>query len=234
MTIDNIKQSTVGEIVSQNIAYAHVFKKYGIDFCCGGGISLSDACERNGIDINTIIPDLLNLKSSEKTIDFMSWSIDQLVDHIVNNHHAFVLRALPILDAYAKKVAKVHGNNYPNLEKIYLLVQELKIELINHMQKEEQVLFPYLQKLSSSTKNQLNESPKYTMSVLMEEHDHAGSIMAKIRILTNYFIPPNGACNTFKALYLLLEQFENDLHIHVHLENNILFQKAAEILSNDT
>jgi regulator of cell morphogenesis and NO signaling len=140
------------------------------------------------------------------------------------------------LDAYALKVSNVHGNNYPNLKKLYLLVQELQTELIGHMQKEEQVLFPYLKSLSEhdSPPRQQTRAIKYPISVLMEEHDHAGTIMSDIRILTDDYTTPQGACNTFQALYHLLEEFESDLHIHVHLENNILFQRVTTLSNTES
>lgn len=228
----NIKDITVGQMVSENIKTAHIFKKYNIDFCCGGGISLEKACAKNNIDIDKLEQELLNVQSKERQYDYNSWSLSFLISHIVQIHHKYVLETLPILESYAEKVARVHGLNYPEVISIYKEIIHVKNELLSHLEKEEKILFPLISRIlknehDNGNSTQINlEAP---ISQMFHEHDVAGDAFKRISGLTDNYTPPAGACQTFKAMYNLLEEFENDLHLHIHLENNILFPKAKEL-----
>lgn len=230
------KNKTVASFVTENIKTAHIFKKHGIDFCCGGGITLEKACVKNGVDQNVLIKELLEVDAiKDYSKDYDKWSLDFLIDHIINIHHAYVKESLPILSQYANKTAEVHGHHYTELIRVNELIHEVANELLTHLQKEEQVLFPFIKQLIAVEKEGTiyNTPPFGTVNnpIKMMEHDHegAGDVFKEIAKLTNNYTPPAEACNTFRALYAKLEEFEQDLHQHIHLENNILHPKAIAL-----
>jgi regulator of cell morphogenesis and NO signaling len=234
----DLLEQKIADIVALNIKTAHVFKKYGIDFCCGGGITIQKACEKKNIDINSIMQDLKNI--DEKVIqsqNYNNWEIDFLADFIVNTHHVYVTESLGLIDAYATKVAKVHGGHHPAVIKIKELFELVAQDLTSHMKKEELILFPYIKKLAAANKSNLTidkaqfGSVNNPINMMEEEHETVGNLFKEIAVLSNNYTPPAWACNTFKALYAKLDEFEQDLHIHIHLENNILFPKAIEMES---
>ncbi len=226
---------TVAETVAENIKTAHIFKKYGIDFCCGGGISIQKACEKKGVNYNTLEKELLQVNDIPEGYNYNQWDLGFLIDHIVHIHHSYVNESIPLIIQYSDKVAQVHGHHYPEVIKINELFREVANELAGHLQKEEIILFPYVKKLLSLQKEGKKVSPPPFGSVnnpiqMMEfEHESAGDIFKEISRITNHYTPPKGACNTFKALYAKLEEFETDLHKHIHLENNILHPKALAL-----
>lgn len=237
MIID--KDKRVGEYVTENIRTAHIFKKHGIDFCCGGGISLQEACQKNGVEYNALAQDLATVdQKPERAYDFNRWELSFLIDHIINVHHSYVTESLPILLQYAEKVAHVHGHNYPEVVKVNAIIKEVAAELQLHMKKEELILFPFVKELETAKKeNREPFAPPFgtvgnPIRMMEHEHDNAGEAFRIIAQLTNNFSPPEGACNTFRALYAKLQEFEEDLHQHIHLENNILHRKAQ--LMEDT
>lgn len=236
--MENLDIKTVAEVVTENIKTAHVFKKHGIDFCCGGGISIKKACKKNNVNFDTIVNELNQLESKTSyATDYNNWELDFLIDFIVNTHHKYVEENLTLLKQYGDRVAKVHGHHYTELLEIKNLIHEVSDELAAHMKKEELILFPFIKKLVQAVKNNTTvETPHFgtvnnPIKMMEEDHDNAGDIFKRISKLTNKYQTPDGACNTFKALYSKLEEFEDDLHQHVHLENNILFPKAKKLES---
>ncbi len=234
----NLKDKTVGQLVAEDYSKAEVFKKYGIDFCCGGGRTVQDVCEKKGVDYAVLEKELLNTGRKNANGDNLNaneWQLDFLADYIVNVHHTYVRNNIPHLLEYADKVAKVHGNANPETVKIHALLSEVASELQTHMMKEEKVLFPYIKRLVSARQEQAHpEQPPFgtvqnPVRMMETEHEHAGNILKEIRALSNDFTPPAHACNTYRVLYFKLQEFEDDLHRHVHLENNILFPKAIEM-----
>jgi len=230
------KNNTVASVVTENIKYAHIFKKHGIDFCCGGDITLEKACAKNDVDYDTLKKDLLSFNNIISTdLDFGSWELDKLIDYIVNTHHTYVSDSIQIISQYANKVTKVHGHHYTFLIEVNKLYHDVANELIAHMKKEEQILFPYVKKMvdiqSGKTSTTLSQfgTVNNPIKMIEEEHENAGDIFKTISSLTDGYTPPDGACNTFKALYSKLEEFEQDLHQHIHLENNILHPKAIKL-----
>lgn len=224
---------TVADYVTENIKTAHIFKKYGIDFCCGGGISVEKACAKNNVDLAILEKELAEVDVIKDVIeDYDKWELDFLMIYIENIHHTYVRESLPIISQYANKVAKVHGHHYIEVVEINQLFHEVANELLSHMQKEEQVLFPFIKQLVQAEKEgrKNTTSPFGTVNnpIQMMEHEHesAGNIFKEISRLSNNYTPPEGACNTFRALYAKLEEFEQDLHKHIHLENNILHPKS--------
>jgi len=232
----NIEEKTVAEIVTENIKTADIFKKNGIDFCCGGNVKVQEICKKKGVDFSQLKEEIEKLGVTTSTShDFKSWDLDFLADYIVNTHHKYVVDANKIIIEYSDKVASVHGHHYTEVVEINKLFHLLVIDLTSHMQKEEQILFPYIKEMVVAAKNNQNLSAPHFQTVknpigMMEhEHDEAGNIIMEIARLSNNFTPPEEACNTFRALYAGLEEFQNDLFQHIHLENNILFPKAIAL-----
>ena len=226
------KTDTVGSVVANDIRTAHVFKKHNIDFCCGGGISIEKACEKKGLSPDELMNQLKleTLKTGHKKPDFSRWGAGFLSDYIQNEHHTYVRENLPILRQYANKVAQVHGVTHDYLIEMQQLVIALIEELIPHLLKEENVLFPYIKQLESDSDA---KAPFVTVQnpvqAMVNEHEMAGEILQRLSDLSEQFSPPEYACNTWMAYYHKLAEFQDDLHVHIHLENNILFPKAIEL-----
>jgi len=232
-----LEEQTVGEIVSQDYRTAGVFKKYGLDFCCGGKKKLSDACDRKGLDMNQLLEEIENLSQQDNNREnYKDWSPSFLVDYIINNHHHFVRTKLPEIKSYAKKVAKVHGKSYPVLEDMLGTFMVLKDEMLSHLDAEEKILFPYIKKMQDSileggkiAEGVATGTAAQAIDMMEEEHDEAGKLMERLEVMSEGFTPPEDACTTFRVYFQNLEAFQDDLHKHVHLENNILFPKALEL-----
>lgn len=234
--MNTIENKTVADFVTENIKTAHIFKKYGIDFCCGGGISLEKAATKAGANLEDLQNDLLNVdNTTTRANDYNSWELDFLADHIVQIHHRYVEDNIGLIKRYAERVVKVHGNDQHELPEIEALFQQVAGQLSAHCKKEELILFPFIKKMVKTKKEgaQLPETRFGTVDnpikMMETEHEEAGEIFKKISALTNNYTPPVGACNTYRAFYAKLEEFEKDLHQHVHLENNILFPKALKL-----
>ena len=231
------KEKTVADFVTENIKTAHVFKKNGIDFCCGGGITIEKACAKNNVDQEMLEKQLSEVDVIKDVIeDYNKWGLDFLMVYIENVHHTYIRENLPLISQYAAKVSKVHGHHYSEVVEIDQLFHEIANELLVHLQKEEQILFPFIRKLLTAKKQKNSQIPSPSFGTInnpikMMEHEHeeVGDVFKKISKLTNKYELPEGACNTFKALYSKLEEFEQDLHKHIHLENNILHPKAIAL-----
>lgn len=225
-----IKESIVGEIVARDYHTASIFKTYGIDFCCKGNRSIEEACMEKELAVDYIIDELNTAlgTSKEPMVDFSLWDMDLLADYIEKKHHRYVRKTTPELKTFLSKVAKVHGERRPELVEIRDLFEDLSDDLAQHMQKEESILFPFLRKM---VVDEMPDRPMFgsvnnPIKMMMHEHDHAGEIVQKISDLSNKYNPPIEACTTYRVSFLMLKEFENDLHQHIHLENNILFPKA--------
>lgn len=233
--MNTIEHKTVAEVVAENIKTAHIFKKHGIDFCCGGGITIEKACEKKNLDYKQLKEALLNIDEVPKAYDYNSWKLDFLIDHIVNVHHTYVEESIPLILQYSNRVAQVHGHHYTEVVQINKLFTEVANELVAHMKKEEIILFPYIKKLIAikNENKKLSTPPfgtvKNPIAMMESEHESAGDIFKDIARLTSNYTPPENACNTFRALYAKLEEFEQDLHQHIHLENNIVHPKAKQL-----
>lgn len=231
------KEETVGEIAAKDLRKAQVFKKYGLDFCCGGKKTVKEACAEKGLDVTKIEKELQQADKNLETraLPYNEWDPSFLADYIVNTHHSFVRKTLPDLTAYAQKVARVHGDHHPELTRINELVESIADELNGHLPKEENILFPFIKQLSQAKiTGQPLEKPFFgtlenRVKMMEAEHENAGHALEEIRELSNGYTLPEDACGSYKFLFKLLEEFESDLHIHIHLENNILFPKALEL-----
>jgi regulator of cell morphogenesis and NO signaling len=227
---------TVAEIVADNYKTADVFKSHGIDFCCGGKKSVKKVCEQKGLNYEAISEELENLANETNLEhDYNSWKLSFLIDFIVNTHHTYVKNNIPLITQYAEKVAMVHGDHNPENIEIARLFREISEDLAGHMQKEELILFSNIKRMEQAAEN--NEdfvAPPFgklanPINMMEMEHDTVGDLGKQIAELSNNYQPPVHACNTYRVLYAKLEEFENDLHKHIHLENNILFPKAIKM-----
>ncbi|MDT8394011.1 MAG: iron-sulfur cluster repair di-iron protein [Bacteroidales bacterium] len=228
MENNSFDNNTIGQIVTNDFRAAEIFKKAGIDFCCGGNQSIADACNEKGIDPEVIVSELAVLAEQDtgRGNNFNAWDLDFLCDFIVNTHHSYVRKKLPELIFYTQKIASVHGDSHPELHEVQELFEGINKELSQHMQKEEEVLFPAIKQALKETDENVYQIIRSEISRMSDEHEFAGTSMDKIRSLTRNYSVPEDACNTYLVALKTLEQFEDDLHIHVHLENNILFPKA--------
>lgn len=224
---------TIADIVTGNFKAAAVFEKYGLDYCCKGKVALDEACANHNIDLQTITSELLALgHGGGATNRFNDWSLSMLADYITNNHHAYVRSATERLLLLTRKVASRHGDTNPDLAEIAELFTQVAAEFEHHMDKEEHVLFPYIRNLEqTSAEGKSREGALFgtvanPIGQMVEEHESAGDLMARIRGLSSNYTPPLEACNTYRVTFGELQEFERDLHQHVHLENNILFPKA--------
>lgn len=230
-------EETLGEIAVKDLKKAQIFKKYGLDFCCGGKKTVKEACAEKGLDVTKVEQELQQADKvvSSKPLPYNDWSLDFLADYIVNTHHSYVSKILPDIRTYSKKVQGVHGNRHPELTRVNELVEAINDELTAHMMKEEKILFPYIKELVYNKSHSGSSAPSQFGSVqnpirMMEtEHETVGNNMAEIRELTENYTLPQDACASYSLLYRMLEEFEDDLHLHIHLENNILFPKALEL-----
>jgi regulator of cell morphogenesis and NO signaling len=229
-------ETTVGDIVTGDFRAAAVFHEFGIDFCCGGRRSLAEACAERKIESEVVLEALtraLSVPGSAPRFD--EWSPETLIGFIVGNHHEYVRRALPSLTAHTQKLAAVHGSRHPELHEIARLTGFVAGEMTSHMAKEERILFPFIARLSEAARDgrPAPEAPFGSIDnpirMMEHEHDEAGAAMARIRELTADYTVPADGCTTYLVCFKELDAFEQDLHAHVHLENNILFPKARRL-----
>lgn len=218
----NLKElaaTRVGDLVASDFRRARVFKNHGIEFCCGGGIPLEEACARQGVDLDAVIEALGETdRDPESPLSRAAgWSPTFLVDYVESVHHAYVRESVPALRAFTSKVARVHGDVRPELHGIAERFEDLAREMEEHMVFEETDLFPRIRRGEFDAAEALARAEG--------EHVKAGELMAEIRRLSGGFTPPDWACRTYQASFANLEEFEQDLHVHVHLENNVLFPK---------
>jgi regulator of cell morphogenesis and NO signaling len=221
---------TIGEIVAKDYRAASVFKAAGIDFCCGGKKNLYEACSEKGITPDGLLANLkeLEVTPNTSTHNFNEWEPGFLCDYIVNTHHKYVLKAMPELVLYTQKISSVHGDRHPELNEVASLFADLNRDLLQHLKNEEEVLFPSLKRVLNSRSTEFKRIMVSEIARLSNEHEFAGGAMDKINVLTNKYKVPDDGCNTYQVTFKLLEQFEDDLHTHVHLENNILFPKVLK------
>ncbi|MDD4991943.1 MAG: iron-sulfur cluster repair di-iron protein [Paludibacter sp.] len=229
--MENYKDINIGEIVTRDFRAAEIFKNAGIDFCCGGNQSLEQACKEKNLDSSILETELAKLENTTVNAlhNFNEWNLDFLCDYIVNTHHKTVLKLLPQLTVYTQKIAQVHGPHHQELIAIANLFDKINEELLQHLRNEEEVLFPAIKELLNSNSAEAKATIISEITRMKGEHEFAGGAMDKINVLSdNYSVPADG-CSTYQVAYKLLEQFEDDLHIHVHLENNILYPKALKL-----
>jgi regulator of cell morphogenesis and NO signaling len=228
---------TVGEIVAVDFRTARVFENHGIDFCCGGKVSLEAVCTEKGLDLAAIVGELDSVQNEplERSQNYSSWTLPFLADYIVNTHHVYLKENDEQIAAYARKIATVHGAHHPEVIRIAAIFEKIATDLVGHLKEEEEIFFPALRRADaartagSAPDDKDRETIRACLLGLHREHEEIGDAIHEIRHLSNEYALPGDACNTFMLTYRKLKEFEDDLHKHVHLENNILFSKAARL-----
>jgi len=235
--MENLKNKTIGSFVADDFRTAAVFSKYKIDFCCKGNRTLTEVCAKQNIDADILLQSVYEVLQSENngSIDFNSWPLDLLADYIEKTHHRYVEEKSNVLLPFLDKLCKVHGANHPELFKINELFKGCAEELSQHMKKEELVLFPFVKRMVKTKESDgILQQPSFgtvsnPIAMMMHEHDNEGERFRAIAELTNNYTPPADACTTYRVTFAMLKEFEEDLHKHIHLENNILFPKAVAL-----
>jgi regulator of cell morphogenesis and NO signaling len=232
-----INQNTkVGEIVRHNFSTARIFEAKNIDFCCGGDISLDEAAEKKGIDTGILLSEIntMLLEEDEDSKFIESLTLTGLSDYIMKHHHAYVSETIPFLLQKLQKLWEVHGENHPELQEVHASFHDAAANLSAHMKKEELVLFPYIRQIEKfQTEGGSRPASlglaREAITQMESEHSVEGERFMKLSDITDsYKVPPDG-CNTFHVAYQTLEEFERDLHRHIHLENNVLFPRALQL-----
>ncbi len=235
--METLNKKTIGEYVAEDFRTAAVFKKNKIDFCCRGNRSLEEVCEKEGIDYELISKELeASVQSNtNNSIDFNSWPLDLLADYVEKTHHRYVEEKSVILQQFLSKLVKVHGGNHPELFEIHQIFNSVAQGLAAHMKKEELILFPFIRKMvkAQMSNEKLPQahfgSVENPIDMMEHEHTEEGDKLRKLAELANEYQPPADACNTYRVTFAMLDEFEQDLHKHIHLENNILFPKSIEL-----
>ena len=237
MTISMNK--TVREVAVEIPGATRLFEQLGIDYCCGGAKALDEACAGAGVEMGEVLSALEAIEESQAdqsgSTNWQAESLSSLISYILDKHHVFTRNELARIDPLMAKVLKVYGEQRAELSQIRASFEELKQDLLAHMQKEETVLFPYISLMESARENSraIPKPPFQTVGnpvrMMMFEHDRAGELLRSIRELTGNFTAPEGACISYQTLYRALEELEADLHEHIHLENNILFPRSLKL-----
>ena len=227
---------TIAELVAENIKAAHVFRKYGIDFCGGGETTLKTISGTANVPFEQLAEELAEVDMPlEPLPDFSSWKADALADYISNVHHKYIEENIPLIISYAAQVVQKYAGDHPGLIQIQRLFSESVIELGGHTLKEENLLFPFIKEMQKAEEKGIKlEKPSFDtvhnpIRVMEQEHNEVETVFRRISALSGNYMPPVGACHTFKAFYSKLKEFDQDLQQHVHLENEILFPKALQM-----
>ena len=229
--------ATIGEIVAADYRTAEVFEAHGIDFCCGGKIALATICREKGVDTAVLLHEIESVKSEQidRSQNYTAWELPFLADYIVNTHHVYLKENDGQIAAYARKIAGVHGAHHPEVIEIASIFDKIATDMAVHLKEEEEVFFPAVKRADATRKAgntpeaKDREIIKASLAKLGREHGEIGDAIHTIRHLSNEYAIPDDVCNTFMVTYQKLKEFEDDLHKHVHLENNILFPKAANL-----
>jgi regulator of cell morphogenesis and NO signaling len=242
VTMDFNSGTKMKDIALANPAARQVLEKAGLDYCCGGSKSLHEACLHANVSSEEILSRLREnaIETGPDDLNWMAAPLCELTRHIREKHHRYVREAITRIQALSDKVATKHGQNHTELVSIGKLFAEVGREMIMHMQKEEQILFPFIDALERASNAHASVEPPFFQTVknpihaMMQEHDAAGNLVRQMCVLSSEYTPPADACTSFRALYEALRKFEVDLHQHVHLENNVLFPRAVEMEASTT
>lgn len=234
----NISEQTLASLVTGNHQTVTVLEKYNLDFCCKGKRTLAEACKEKNLPLEDILTELQLFTAPEEKLQmpFELMTAEQLIGYILIHHHFYVKQSMPTIYGHLEKVANKHGERYPNMKVVLQLFASISEEMTQHMQKEEMILFPRIKEVEkfAADDNIAPTASSYIsgpINVMETEHEHAGELLYEIRRLTNNYTAPEGACTTFRVCLDELKAFEEDLHKHVHLENNILFPMAEKFIA---
>jgi regulator of cell morphogenesis and NO signaling len=234
--MENITTLTLGEIVAKNYKAGEVLEKFGLDFCCMGEQYFQDACKASNVDPAIVVKALEEMElQGGDGVNFDSWPLDLLADYIYNVHHKYIEEKTPIIKGYLDKICAVHGDRHPELHEIRKIFYETSGELAVHTKKEELTLFPYIKRMVKAKETKVPvKSPLFISVVspvqaMKADHLNEGEQLLKIHLLSNHYTLPADACSSYAITYKMLHDYEKDMHLHIHLENNILFAKAIEL-----
>lgn len=231
--MNTLESTLLKDIILENPSAAAVLEKNKLDYCCKGNRTLKEACATQHLDATEIAQQLqqtISAANYKPAADFKQMTAAELINYILEEHHEYIKKVTPMLMTHVKKIAAVHGNRHPELLDISLKTMVLLGDLFDHLNKEEQILFPYILSLEKKQYAQPQfVSVKDPIKIMMNEHDEAGELMAEINKLSNQYTPPADACTTYKLTFSELEEFERKLHEHVHLENYLLFPMAEKL-----
>lgn len=234
MTINAM--NTIRELAVSMPGATRVFEQFGIDYCCGGHLSLSEACQTSNVQVEEVVRSLeASQQASDDSRDWRLESLASLAGYIIDKHHCFTKQEIERLEKLFDKVCSRHGENHPELFKAQKAFYGIRQDLIPHMLKEEQVLFPYITQMEKAVSESRAVPPPFFGTVqnpvrmMMLEHDAVGDLLRELRSTTSGYAPPADACVSYQTLYQALLGFEADLHQHIHLENNLLFPRAIEM-----
>lgn len=219
---------TLGRLAALHPASIPILERLGLDYCCGGRQTLAEACEAHGLDAAALLADVMSREHDPATPIARSWdnaSMTELADHIEQTHHKFVQDALARLSVIVPRVLAAHGATDPRLAELAAVIRMFEEDMRDHMIREERVLFPWLRRLERQS--ELQSGPPWSVrrpiTCMVHDHDAAGAALARMRLLTDNFTPPPRACTTYRSMLRTLEELEQDTHVHVHKENEILF-----------
>ncbi|WP_026449565.1 iron-sulfur cluster repair di-iron protein [Aequorivita capsosiphonis] len=230
-------EKNIGDLVAKDYRAAQVFKNHNIDFCCNGERPLSQVCLEHELDVQQLLNELeeATKEAGNDNTNYENWPLDLLADYIQKTHHKYVTRQSEILLPYLEKICQVHGEEHPELLEINTLFNQTAAAMATHMKEEESILFPFIKQLvNSEEEGNVLIPPSFKtvenpVAMMKDDHDAEGERFREIVRLSGNYTPPSDACNTYKVTFGLLQEFENDLHKHIHLENNILFPKAIKL-----
>lgn len=236
-TLHRDLQKQIGQFVAEDFRTAAVFSNYGIDFCCKGDRTVEEVCQKNNLNPDEVLDKLMAIQNSDssQSIDYKSWPLDLLAEYVEKKHHRYVEEKTPVLRQFLDKLCKVHGGRHPELFKINELFVASTGELAAHMKKEELILFPFIKRMvKAKLENTELKRPSFgsvenPIAMMKHDHENEGERFREIAELSNNYTPPADGCNTYKVTFAMLDEFEKDLHLHIHLENNILFPEAVKL-----
>lgn len=223
----------VGDIVSIYPAAADIFMAYSIDFCCGGNRPLEAAAREKAVDAAKILDEINKkyeafIKEKQNYEDYTKYSSKDLIDHIVNTHHKYLWEEMPVLSKLTQRILAAHGDRHPELNKVKILYEDLRKEMEAHLKKEEDILFPLMKAYEEAKEGQEKDNMLEGIRSLQDEHEAAGNILKELRKVTRNYDIPCDVCKTFELTYIKLQKLEEDIFLHIHLENNILFKRYEE------
>lgn len=220
-------QTRVADLVTQRPSLARLMEGLGIDYCCQGRQSLAIACAEKALDLDGVMAQIEQILEQPPEKNLESLSLTELADHIVACHHGFLRECLPLLSRQVDRVAMVHGPSHPELREVQRVFHEFSSEMLHHMQKEEQILFPAIRALDRELTTQI--PLEHIIGKMEAEHEDSGAALSRLNSLTHGYVVPETACTTYRSMLQGLAELELDTHAHVHAENHILFARALKL-----
>jgi regulator of cell morphogenesis and NO signaling len=216
---------TLADLVNRRPGLARELELRGLDYCCGGSRSLAEACATRGLDPAVVAGELATVSPAENAPDWTLMGPTELVNHLEAVHHRFLWEELPRLTALVATIVRVHGERHPELAAVAECYAEIRADLEPHLAKEEQVLFPMIRRLDADARLDAPDAGalRAPIAVMLQEHDHVGALLDRLRQLTGGYRPPDDGCASYVACFAGFAELEADTHLHVHKENNVLF-----------